>query len=594
VEGLDANFGRRDRPATLPNFPTMRLSERTPGNIMRPFRRPNPRVFSSNRARGVCPLHFMQTSAQKSTMAVAWTAAMALLAALYFAWLIYRATLPMELGFNEPWNACHVDRVRAGEPLYADPGSSLVANNYPPLSFYFISAISSVTCDAVYVGRWVSILATLAIAGAVVSLVRQFGGSRFAAAVAAVWYLATMCRFFHTYVGMNDPHLPALAIMAWALVWFVRSKEKGRAVEPAVLLMVVAGFFKHNLFAIPVTAIAWLALSDSTSVPLLRRNSADRNASPDAAYSKQWHTRNWRQAARAAAVGLGAVAAGLAICGLAYGRNFFQQLLMPREYSFSQALAGLGRLQWIAPAIVIFLIWAWDRSRQGTGGVANPQFLIPNPSLPEVNFPLLFIAVAFVFYFLQELGSGVYDNAQFDLIVATAVGLGLAFGRLDVVPIVRRIGLDRGRAVVLAILIVRLLISSNMTPFLFAFSPSFREDLRERVAVTNAEVRRVAAMPGPVVCFICEKRYCKTDIGTREEKMWAALAYPNGGAPPSGTLYTPVMTVARRAGKPFAMDGFCVDQRVKLGLLSMEELKRRLAATGIRFVQVDARTRCVR
>ena len=70
-----------------------------------------------------------------------------------------------------------------------------------------------------------------------------------------------MARFFAGYVGMNDPNLLALAIMAWALIWFIRCRQRGRSVIAAILLMVVAGFFKHTLLAVPATRL-WLAMSD--------------------------------------------------------------------------------------------------------------------------------------------------------------------------------------------------------------------------------------------------------------------------------------------------------------------------------------------
>ena len=213
---------------------------------------------------------------------------MAILAALYFAWPVWRAALPLEIDVNEPWNAYHADAARTGQTLYPDP-DGLVANNYPPLLFYLVGAIAAVTCDAVYVGRALLLAATVAIAAAVGCGVRQFGGSRTSALLAGLWFLATLARFFAGYVGMNDPNLLALAIMAWALVWFLRCRQRGRSVGAAILLMVVAGFFKHTLLAIPATVLFWLATSDR------------------------------RRALRAALLGGGAAALGLAACAAAYG-----------------------------------------------------------------------------------------------------------------------------------------------------------------------------------------------------------------------------------------------------------------------------------
>ena len=82
-------------------------------------------------------------------------------------------------------------------------------------------------------------------------------------------------------------------------------------------------------------------------------------------------------------------------------------------------------------------------------------------------------------------------------------------------------------------------------------SPEFRATLHEHVAAMDAETAQIAAMPGPVVC--------------------------------------PVITLCRRAGKPFVFDAFAVDQRVKTGKLSPDELERRIRAQGIRFERIDPR-----
>ena len=482
------------------------------------------------------------------------------LAALYFAWPIWRATLPLEIDVDEPWNAYHADAVRAGKPLYPDP-DGLVANNYPPLSFYLIGGLSALFGDAVYVGRALSLLATASIAAAIGCFVRQFGGSRLSAWLAGLWFLATLSRFIDRYVGMNDPHLLALAIMVWAMAWFVRCRQKNRGVEAAILLMVLAGFFKHTLFAIPIATLVWLALGDRVSggadIPVCQLCGISPGRQD---YLPHRGGGCWL-ALRAAIVGVGAAAVGLALCWAAYGDVFFRQLMMPREYSLTQALASLGRLQWIAPALIVFVVWLWHRRREGD----CPNFRVSeNGTVPfsaaerrpyeraaddGLRFTAIFVATAFVLHFIQKMGAGVDDNAQFELAVATAIGLGLAFDRLGAIPSVWRWGIDRSRFVVLLILIGRLLASDCTSPYLLFVSPEFRAGLERRAAAMDDKAAEIAAIPGPVVC--------------------------------------PVMTVSRRAGKPFVFDAFAVDQRVKTGHLSPDELKRRLQAQNIRFESVE-------
>src|SRR3954469_7261495 len=185
----------------------------------------------------------------------------AALAALFLVWPVWRTLFPMEIWGNEGWNAYHADSAMRGSGLYPAP-DGLVANNYPPLSYYLIGWLGRVFGDPLYVGRALSLLATLGIGGAAAAVVRQFGGTRAACLVAGFWFVATMARFFEFYVGMNEPQLLGLAIMAAGLVWFLKLCNEGRAVEPAILLMVTAGFVKHNFITVPVVCLLWLALDN--------------------------------------------------------------------------------------------------------------------------------------------------------------------------------------------------------------------------------------------------------------------------------------------------------------------------------------------
>ncbi len=213
------------------------------------------------------------------------------LAALFLVWPVWRAFLPLEIWGNEGWNAYHADAAMRGAQLYPPP-DGLVANNYPPLSYFLIGWLGRLFGDPLYVGRALSLLATLGIGAAAAAVVRQFGGTRAACLIAGFWFVATMARFFEYYVGMNEPQLLGLAVMSAGLVWFLKRHGEGRAVEPAVLLMVLAGFIKHNFITVPLVALIWLTLD------------------------------NWRLGARAALVGGAAAALGLAICAWIFAPLF--------------------------------------------------------------------------------------------------------------------------------------------------------------------------------------------------------------------------------------------------------------------------------
>jgi hypothetical protein len=430
-------------------------------------------------------------------------ALLAVLAAVYFAWPVWRAQFPLEIDRNESWNAFQVQRLLRGLPLYPDP-DALIANNYPPLSFFLIASLSRLGLDPVQAGRLLSLIAVGVTALSVAACVRVLGGGRLAAAVAGLWLVATLARFYDKYVGMNDPNLPALALMVAALAWFLRQIARGRPAEPAILLMVVAGFYKHTLIVTPAAALIWLFMQ------------------------------NRRLGVRAAIVGITAALAGLLLCVAIFGCDFAAQMLLPRAYSLWGSVGGLGQLPWIAPALLVCAVWWWF-NREETAA----------------RFAWLYVSIAFLVHLVEKAGDGVDINAQFELVAATAIGVGLVFEWIEAIPWVRRLGPDRGRALLLGLLVARLLFSSRLESYLTLVSPDFRAGFARNAQVMALEVERMRGIPDPVVCS------------------------------------SPV--VCQRAGKAFVIDEFAVGQRVKTGRLSAAELKAREQALGARFVRVDDR-----
>ncbi|HEV7600805.1 MAG TPA: hypothetical protein VGO49_11195, partial [Bradyrhizobium sp.] len=72
--------------------------------------------------------------ATRLTTILIWS--IAVLAALFLVWPVWRAFLPLEIWGNEGWNAYHADQAMRGAAQLYPPPDGLVANNYPPLSYY--------------------------------------------------------------------------------------------------------------------------------------------------------------------------------------------------------------------------------------------------------------------------------------------------------------------------------------------------------------------------------------------------------------------------------------------------------------------------
>jgi hypothetical protein len=424
---------------------------------------------------------------------------LALAAAYFLAWPIWRAQFLIEIWFTESWNAFWQDAAAAWLPIYPAP-DSLVGNNYPPLSFYAVGALGKLLhVDNLYVGRWLSLIGLGAVAVEIYLAVRILTGGRVGAAVAALWYLAIMARNSTVYVGANDPQIAGLAIMGAGLVWFLKICQRQASPVPALLLMVVAGFWKHNNVAVPLTALAWLYINRG------------------------------RFAFRATLASATAVLVGLMACVVAFGANFIPGMLAPRQYAWSNVLGNIGHLQWSALALLIWAAWA----------------IFDHKSQPA-KFTALHIGLALATCVLQWFGHGVSGNAEFDLILALAIGLGTTFNRMEASWLARRIGADRCRTVMVAGLLLRLFMADRQETALLVLSPDFRQSLYASERNVVREAKAIAVMPGPTACF--------------------------------------VKLVCRQAGKPFTVDEFKMDELVATGRATPADISAMLEAHGIRWV----------
>jgi hypothetical protein len=435
-------------------------------------------------------------SPSASVRAVTYVSLLSIAAAYFLAFPIWRATFLVEIWPTESWNAYLQDAAAIGAPLYPDP-ASFVGNNYPPLSFYAVALLGKLAgIDNLFAGRALSLIGLAAIAVEIFAAVRLLAGGRLGAAVGALWYLAIMARNSTVYVGANDPQLAGLAIMGAGLVYFLTLCERNQSPVPALLLMVAAGFWKHNNIAIPLAGIAWLFIERS------------------------------RFAFRAVAASAEACVVGLAVCVLLHGQNFLPNLLATRGYGFGNLLNNIGHLQWSALALLIWSAWAWrDRSR-------------------AAQFTALHIGVGLFACILQWFGHGVSGNAEFDLILALGIGIGVAFARMETSWLAEKIGPDRCRDLMIAALLIRLVAADRQETALLLASTDFRASLYASEKATIREGEKVAAVPGDASCF--------------------------------------TKLVCRLAGKPFVVDDFKTGELIETGRMTRADLSEAFASRGIR------------
>ncbi|HWJ19681.1 MAG TPA: hypothetical protein VNR65_13230, partial [Geobacterales bacterium] len=283
--------------------------------------------------------------------------------------------------------------------------------------------------------------------------VRALGGSRTAAAFGAFWLFATLTQFFQYYVGVNDPSLLAIALMALGLAYFLYCLQAGRAVEPAIALMVIAGFFKHNFPMIPAVALIWLTFIDK------------------------------RAALRATVFGALLCIIGVLHCIMAFGPNFLNEMMMPREITFNHILSAANRLQWIAPAVAAWGLWAWPNRRQ-----------------PAAQFTALLIVMTLFNGLYTAAGAGVTYNAYLAVTFATAIAIGVAIERIDATKIWRRLTPSAVKIIIVSLLLLRVVLWPRYEYYLVLASPSFREEYRQDSIVLNNEIARIRAIQGPVAC----------------------------------------------------------------------------------------------
>ena len=185
-----------------------------------------------------------------------WLGALLALVVPAAGWFVWRASFPMEVFYNEPWNAWLSDLALRREALYPAQ-NALTLNNYPPLSFVLLHIAAQLPAfpNALYAGRAVSFVSLFVVAAAVYRISRELGAGKASAMFGAVWLVALVLQFFDESVATCDQNLLGLAAMYWAFRPFSRSNSTA-GVVPLFAAMATAGLIKHHLAAAPIAAVS--------------------------------------------------------------------------------------------------------------------------------------------------------------------------------------------------------------------------------------------------------------------------------------------------------------------------------------------------
>jgi hypothetical protein len=334
---------------------------------------------------------------------------------------------------NEGWNAYLARAAMTGGPLYPQ---GLMVNNYPPLSFYVVAALSTITGDPIVAGRLLSLAAFIAAAISIIAILREMGACVLGALFGALFF-ATGLLAASGYVAMNDPQMLGHALQLGALSLLLQKNR--RETIPAALAMAAGLFIKHNLIALPLAAAMWLA----------------------------WQDR--RAAVRFSVSGLVFCVAGLVLVRLLLDVNLFTALASPRLWAMKNFLAGSGQ----------FLSWS------GAGLVATALQVWRGRADAAVRLVALYSGFALAIGGLFAFGDGVDANIFFDAAIALSLGAGLALGNIP-----------KRWASTLALFValpLGLYLEKNVTASNFSFSDVFAREAR-------LDIGFVRAHPGPALC----------------------------------------------------------------------------------------------
>jgi len=361
--------------------------------------------------------------------------------------LLYRATLLLSKNRNEGWNAYHEQLLATTGALY-HPLAAMANNNYPPLSFLTVAAMTRLIPDAVFAGRAVASAAYLLVALSIFAIVFGLYRRALPAALAAAIFLAYMAINASDYVGVNDPQMLGHALMMLGLWAGVRDRFSLSSTVLCAVLIALGLFAKHNIVALPIAVALYLLIRDRIAFAVF---------------------------ALAGTICAGALAAYFY---LRFGPDIVANLTVYRDYSLSRALGGAIAL--LMPITTLILL-------------ALLNLFIPRGHPMRLLF-VLYLGCAIVIGTVALAGLGVAHNAMFEAAIACALAIGCLLADPALAASTLRPWLVLA-ATVGTLFTPGLMLAKDVLNF-----PAWRALQRADAAATETLVDAIAARPGPALC----------------------------------------------------------------------------------------------
>ena len=355
---------------------------------------------------------------------------------------------PLHVPFdpNEGWNAYFQAAAFGGSSLYPGPHSFMI-NNYPPLSFYAVGFLGMAVGDNIVAGRMVSLGCFALALWLIAASARTMGARRLAAGFGALFFAAVLL-VFSDYVGMNDPQLMGQAMQLLALYCVLCAPQSGLSAAFGALLFAASLFVKHNLVALPLSVLVWLAIYERRSAFLM------------------------------AFVGSAACLVGLLLFRLAFGSDLIAQLASDRTYAQANIVSGLRTaLPWsLFPAIGTAALVV-IRSRQR-----------------EAVFCALYAGLGSAVGVVAIGGAGVDVNALFDAVIAFSLAAALLVEQL----LQKRLPVS---ALAASLYLAPLAFGVWQKSDLSWLTPQFWADpMRDEADTAQSDVAFLRQRAGPAVC----------------------------------------------------------------------------------------------